>query len=129
MYTGADNTEIETNSGKNDYSLNHHEPTWKVKEQRRNFRKKIFGDHYNYNYRKPNQHVLVSIMDLENVSRSVGSEHINRTRKPDTAGENSRHLQAVDGEEESSETEINLDLRNTRLRESKHCECQEQEIN
>lgn len=68
MYTGSDNTEVETNYGRNDDSTNHHEPTWKVKEQRRRFRQKIFGDHYNYNYRKPNQHVSEFLITLENVS-------------------------------------------------------------
>lgn len=35
------------------------DPTWKIKDQRKKFRQKIFGEHYNYNYRRPNQQVLL----------------------------------------------------------------------
>ena len=33
-------------------------PLWKLKEDRKKFRKKIFGDYYNYSYKRPNQHVI-----------------------------------------------------------------------
>ena len=57
MYT-AEQTEIESNEPSSAFH-NYHEPARRAKEQRRNFRKKVFGEHYNYNYRKPNQHVIV----------------------------------------------------------------------
>lgn len=59
MYTGVDNNELEAES--EEAGKSQQESIWKIKERRRKFQKKVFGEHYNYNYRRPNQNVHVSL--------------------------------------------------------------------